>query len=372
MSGVDPTLVFVDDPTDVLFGTVAVTGVPDDRLAELRDAGLEASQWSTILRIVTGGRPGDEEDPPPVVGTYAIEDGVIRFRPRFPLAPGMTYYARFAGGVFDAHRNHTGAGTPDAELLFAMPLPDRPPAPRVEAIYPSAEVLPANLLRIYVHFSTPMRARGVHHHVHLYDEAGYDVSLPFVEIEGGLWDPAGRRLTLLFHPGRVKRGVGPNIALGAPLREGQRYRLVIDAGLRDASGYPLASAFEKEFLVGEADRRSPDLGDWRLAPPASSTGAVMVDFPEPLDHALLHRWIIVEDSDGRPIDGQVNVTQNETRWSFTPDSPWPAGACSIFVHPALEDLAGNTFHYLFDQDATERPGRQGNDSEALAIPFEAP
>lgn len=357
---------------DARFGTVALTGVPDGRLAGIRDAGLDASRWSTILRIVTGGRPGDQEETPAVIGTYAVEDGVIRFRPRFPLAPGMTYYARFAGGAFDTHSNRPGAGTPDAELLFAMPLPDRPPAPRVEAIYPSADILPANLLRIYVHFSAPMRAQGVHHHVHLYDQAGYEVDLPFVEIEGGLWDPVGRRLTLLFHPGRVKRGVGPNIALGAPLREGQRYRLVIDAGMRDASGYPLATAFEKEFLAGAADRRSPDLRDWRLAPPASGTDAVMVDFPEPFDHALLHRWIIVEDSGGRPIVGQVTVTHNETRWSFRPDSPWPSGACAIYVHPALEDLAGNTFHYLFDQDVTRRSMPPEDDSEALAIPFEAP
>ena len=37
------------------------------------------------------------------------------------------------------------------------------------------------------------------------------------------------RLTLLFHPGRVKRGVGPNEALGPPLRSGETFRLVVDA-----------------------------------------------------------------------------------------------------------------------------------------------
>jgi hypothetical protein len=41
--------------------------------------------------------------------------------------------------------------------------------------------------------------------VHLLDATGRPINLAFLEIEQELWDPEGRRLTLLFDPGRVKR-----------------------------------------------------------------------------------------------------------------------------------------------------------------------
>jgi hypothetical protein len=296
---------------------------------------------------------------------------VLRFRPRFPFRPGLGYRARFDGAVFDRLSGTATGATPDLELRFEPPSSADGPATRVVAVYPSAEVLPENQLRLYVWFSAPMRRRRVVDGVRLVDvESGAPVELPFVEVADGLWDPSGRRLTLFFHPGRVKRGVGPRLALGPPLRQGRSYRLEIDAALRDARGRPLAAGHSKSFFAGPPDRRSPEPATWRLAAPASVDDPLVVDFHEPLDHGLLLRLLEVVDAAGARLDGNVVVSRDESRWSFRPLAPWRPGVYRLRVATTLEDLAGNTPVRLFDEAtaagrAPPPPGR-----ERLELQFE--
>ena len=287
-------------------------------MSRLREASPDAQRWSRLFPIFTGAASVSGEKQPPIVGRYDIESRAIRFQPHFPFTPGLTYYGRFDGELFDALVGNPAGTTPDLEATFAMPLPERDPTTRVEAIYPSSTLLPENLLRLYVHFSAPMGQQEVHRYIHLYDSAGDAVHLPFVEIERGLWDPAMRRLTLLFHPGRIKRGVAPGIELGMPLREGETYRLAVGREMLDANGYPLAEAFEKTIVAGPADRRSPDHREWRIATPAARFAPLVIDLSEPLDHALLLRWIVIETAAGMEIGGEVSVSRDESRWSFRP------------------------------------------------------
>jgi hypothetical protein len=128
--------------------------------------------------------------------------------------------------------------------------------PQVTAVFPSGDTLPENALRVYVHFSQPMQARDAHRHVRLEQQDGRLVPLAFVEVQHGLWDPRRMRLTLLFHPGRIKRGVAPGEKLGPPLLAGEGYRLVVDAAMCDASGRPLGRDFEWRIQAVAADRES--------------------------------------------------------------------------------------------------------------------
>lgn len=357
------------DPESDLFGTVSLVGLERDALASLREETLVEWQWASLFPVYTGGLPAASEAPQPVVGEYSIETEAIRFRPRFPFTPGMTYGAIFDGPLFDGLSGRAGAGTPVDQETFIMPVPDVTASTVVEAIHPSGDLVPENLLRVYVQFSAPIAPQAIHEHIHLYDEDGAEVSLPFVEIENGLWDPERRRLTLFFHPGRLKRGVAPNEAQGTPLREGRTYRLVIDDQLRDANGQPLAAPFEKILRAGRADRRAPDLGEWRVLAPAARHEPLVIDFPEPLDYALLLRWIIVEDSEGNAIEGEVALSRDETRWTFTPSKEWMPGDYVIYVNPDLEDLAGNTFLHLFDEEGGMPGGDTGENAEALSLSF---
>ena len=93
--------------------------------------------------------------------------------------------------------------------------------------------------------------------------------------------------------------------------------------------------------MAPADEQPLDTTSWRIAPPeASSRSGVVVTFPKPLDHGLLMRALGVT-RDGQPVDGDVVVDQQETRWTFTPKDAWRAGTYELLALDILEDPAGN-------------------------------
>jgi hypothetical protein len=153
--------------------------------------------------------------------------------------------------------------------------------------------------------------------------------------------------------------------MGPPLRAGREYRLVVDGAMADASGVPLGTAFEHRFRAVEADREPPRAEDVTVEPPASRAAPVSVRLPEPLDHALLARWVWVEDARGAPVEGRVDA--HETRWELTPERPWTPGSYAVRIERALEDRAGNRFDRAFDRE----PGAPAPDAgPPLRLPFE--
>src|SRR5262249_35547553 len=159
-----------------------------------------------------------------------------------------------------------------------------------EAVYPTSERVPENLLKLYLHFSAPMRRGEVYRRVHLLDAAGKAVDLPFLEIEQELWDAEGRRLTLLFDPGRIKRGLRPREESGRIRGEGKSYELVVDRDWPDAAGNVWTNGYRKTLRAGPPAQRQPDPAAWKVAAPRAHTlQPLTIDFPEPLDHALLGR-----------------------------------------------------------------------------------
>lgn len=352
----DPPAVRLDAaPGSPHFGTVEAANLDSRFLADLAGRELTDGEWQAIFAVYTGAAPpAAGEGKPPVAGSWTVEDGVLRFRPRFPLVAGLAYSARLQL-----------EGRPPIVASFALPAPETAPATRVVQVYPSGDEVPENLLRCYVHFSAPMSRGEAYEHLRLVDEeTGAEVAAPFVEIGEELWDPEVRRLTLFFDPGRIKRGLVPHEQVGPPLAAGRSYRLIVDAEWPDARGVPLAAGFVKRFAVTAADRLSPDPADWRVvAPPAASREPVELLFPEPLDHALLRRVVRVRDGAGNPVDGEVEVSGGERRWAFTPAEPWRAGSYAVEVATILEDPAGNSLVSVFDTDLETTPGEKIRDEE---------
>ena len=309
-------------------------------------AKYSAADWRNAFAVYverTGGAISAGQ--PPILGSYRIEGGALVFEPRFPLEPGMRYRAvlRPAGPV--------------EPLVKVFEIPEETPGPPtfVEHIYPSASRLPENQLKFYLHFSAAMSRGEAYRHVHLLDSDGQRIDLPFLELDQELWDRAGRRLTVFFDPGRVKRGLLPREEAGVPIEAGESYTLVVDRAWPDAKRRPLKHDFKKPFTVEPADREPPSLETWKLAPPAAGTvAALTVTFPEPLDHALLLRLVRVVTPARLPVAGDVRVAREETRWSFTPSRPWKAGRYYLEVGTVLEDLAGNTLDRPFEVDVFER------------------
>jgi hypothetical protein len=288
--------------------------------------------WASIFTVSTG------RNLPPLFGSYSIEAGALTFHPRYPLASGVTYYAVF----------HPPESAP-VEATFHGPESAAAPETRVTAMYPSSPVLPANQLKLYIVFSAAMQGGDFWQNIHLVDQDGKPAYLPFVGQE--LWNRDYTRLTLIFDPGRIKRGVKPNVDLGPVLVEGKRYTLVIDREFKDSNGRPLAQPFRHEFAAGPDERRGIDTALWKLSrPDAGTRDPLVIRFDRPLDYALLGDVFQVPD-----ISGLATIGPGETEWRFQPAQPWTAGEHRVIVDMALEDLAGNRIGRPFDVDTMTNP-----------------
>jgi hypothetical protein len=216
------------------------------------------------------------------------------------------------------------------------------------------DVLPANQLKLYLWFAAPMSRGEAWQRLRLLDESGKAVDLPFLEIEQELWDREQRRLTVLFDPGRIKRGLVPNEEVGPPLIEGKRYTLVVDGEWQDANGKAMGAAVRKQFRVAPEDRTPPDPKRWTVkAPRAGTREPLTIEFDEPMDAAMLEHTITVKGH-----RGVVETGAGEQQWRFTPESAWSAGEYRISVDRRIEDLAGNRIGRPFDVDTFKRVSKE--------------
>lgn len=325
-----------------------VAGWPADR-------GAPRDGWSSIFAVHAGSADG-----PPMLGSYAVENGLLVFRPRFPLTPGVHYRAVFEG-----------PGSPAVAAVFDAPKAPAVGPTRVERVYPSVDLLPGNQLKFYLYFSAPMQRGEAWHRIHLLNGSGAPVDHPFLEIDQELWDRGYERLTVLFDPGRIKRGLLPLAESGPSIEEGKQYTLVIDREWLDGRGAPLDKEFRKPFRVGPPDRKPPDPKRWRLSLPRANTlDPLAVDFLKPMDYALSMRLLDVAGPEGA-VSGTASIEKNETRWRFAPTRNWKAGDYRLIVDSALEDLAGNRIGRAFDVDTFE-PVQEHLVRKTISLPFRIP
>lgn len=366
-----PAVGFVAEASAPDLVVVEVSGLDGSRLRQLVSAELASSDWASLLSVVAQDPERRLLDPPQLLGRWSVEDGELRFVPRFPPSPGLELEARFDGVVFDRLSGGptlpgpTLPGTRGATARYLVPDLDRRPSTRVVSVDPAGETLPANLLRFYVHFSAPMSSRHVVPHIRLLDADGEGVPTAFVEIPDGLWDPERRRLTLFVHPGRVKRGVGPNTALGPVLEEGRSYRLEISRQALDSDALPLVADHVHPFRVGPIDRHSPAPGSWQLEAPGDPSQPLVVRLEEPADRALLERMPWIESAAGEPVPGRARADGAGLRWSFTPEAAWEVGKYHLVVPHALEDPSGNRVDRLFEEDRGSLPESMTADADGI-------
>lgn len=281
-----------------------------------------------------------------IPGSFKTDGTAICFVPRFPFLDG-TSYSLVVGSV-------TETRDPKTSEIWTI---KRPPqageaTTDVLGIYPSADELPVNQLKIYIQFSNPMSegwaSRAVH--VHRADN-GEPLNNVFLAMEPELWDRERRRITLLLDPGRIKRELAPNIEAGYPLVDGVPVSVTIDAEFRDATGRPLRTSAERHYKVGAPVRVRVESTNWQYHyPTAGSTDPLTIEFDRPLDYALLQHCFWVTDTAGVPLGGQGSVGFGERSWQFEPRLPWGEGQYVVMVDPRLEDLAGNSLTRVFDRD----------------------
>ncbi|MDQ1681178.1 MAG: hypothetical protein QOI42_2037 [Frankiaceae bacterium] len=282
-----------------------------------------------------------------MAGTCTAEPDAVLFRPRFPFVPGVAY-------TVIVRR----AAPPAPSLQLTIRYPSRPAAPLTEVveIWPTLDELPRNVLRLYVELSKPMSEGFAQANVSVVDvDRGTTLDDALLPIEPELWDRDRRRLTVLFDPGRIKRGLEPHAQAGYPLRAGMVIDLAVAEGFLDGDGQRLRRVGRRRYRIGADLRGRVDPETWVLDPPrAGAREPVHVDFGRPLDHALLRRCLTVVDGGGVALAGEGRSIGGGTSWTFVPDEAWVSGRHELVVDTTLEDVAGNSVRRVFDRDLDRR------------------
>ena len=283
------------------------------------------------IHLMSGG------DQPAILGEYSIGTGGVIFKPMIPFTRKLKYEIRL-------ENQHVA--------MFEVPTATTD-QPRVTGIYPSADTLPENLLKVYIAFSRPMREHSSLDHVKLISNEVDTLSDVFLDLEPELWNRERTQLTLWLDPGRIKRDLQPNRRMGAPLTRGQFYKILVLGSWEDQAGAALQGVYKKDFVASHRDTLSPDPEEWVLRIPLSgSSNPLEINFPEPLDYSLVREAIAVFDESGRVIEGTTDCVMKETLFQFRPVRPWAKGKYSLRVETRLEDLAGNNLVRPFDRDIT--------------------
>ena len=271
-----------------------------------------------------------------ILGTYQVEAGRIAFRPVVPFSKSLPYLAVFGDSI---------------KYPFQFELPADLQTTSLQAIYPTKDTVPANLLKIYLNFSAPMREGEVYQRTHLYDQHGNRVKDPFVPLQPELWDSTGQRITLWVDPGRVKTGLYSRETYGSVIEAGQIYHLTVDSLWKDIHGQTLDGKYHKQLVVVSSDRGKPDISQWTLSLPDPGTrDPLIIEFDEIMDIATSSKAIIVLDSNGDKLVGNVEIGKNESAWLFVPEVQWEPGTFQLRILSNLEDLAGNNLNRVFDRD----------------------
>jgi len=338
-----------ENPRHVVVTVIATEGFGRSK-EKLKAAG------STLLsmHLIFEGDPspfGTEiSDLTPLLGRYTVEAESLSFWPTFRLSRGARYAIRFNARKLSSD--------PLARVMwkeYQTQLVIDAPAPKIETITPTAEVLPANHLKFYLRFTEPMQTGDIWQYFHLQNVTKKEpVPRPFRHTE--LWSEDRRTLTLWFHPGRQKIGVNLNVEVGPILLEGNEYQLVISGDWKSARSVSLSRDVTKTFRAGPPDHEQLFVAKWRITAPKPATRhALTIDLGESLDAALLQTEIVIENPTGQPVSGTISLEKQESVWTFRPDEPWQPGRYQLAVGSVLEDLSGNSIERPFEVDLQGEP-----------------
>jgi hypothetical protein len=209
-------------------------------------------------------------------------------------------------------------------------------------ISPQASVLPANILRFYLHFARSAEAHFDRDHLWLLNEQEQVVRDPFLVLSQELWSVDGRRLTVLMEPGRIKRALGADPSHEPALVVGRTYSLVVTV---------LGQTARHAFRVTDPVLEAIDETHWRLVSPAAgSLDPAVIHFDRTMDAALCEDEIGVLTPSGKVVQTRVSLAPDGTAARLIPSHPWRAGEHRLVVSEHLEDVCGNRLGEALDHD----------------------
>ena len=242
-------------------------------------------------------------------------------------------------------------------------------SPRVLAVHPNLNRLPANILRAHIVFDRPMQTAEAIEHIKLINDRGIDISNALLDFKDGLWTTDGKILTVLFHPGRVKTGLvggdrygsiftkseeAPSSCSdltrrkppsgrcafqgGVSLTEGRAYQLVVRDKILGANGKSLESDYYHSFEIAPAIRQGFSAIPDKLL---LEENVVRIETNQPLDWLSLQTYLAVTDESDRRLKANFSLTANGKAIVVRMDEFTVKSRRFLRVHPMLEDVAGN-------------------------------
>jgi len=313
---------------------------------------LLAGNDDSLARRVTV-RLVKEGTPLAMLGNYKVDANEIIFEPLVPFTRGLRYEVLVDNHILKE---------------ITIPLMDSGEAPVLVVIYPTQDTVPENLLKIYLQFSKPMREGESVHYLTLLRNDRDTVPEVFLNLQPELWNDDRTMLTVWLDPGRIKRGLQPNRQLGAPLKKGEHYTLVVSDQWKDIQGAALPKSYYKKFSTTTRDSLSPDPRTWTIYPPTSHTNVLSIDLKSSLDYSLLNSTLHVVDMKEKTVVGQWQISNEEKNLSFTPNEPWKNGNFRLQIETRLEDLVGNNLNRPFDVDVRAKT-KLLSDEKMISLPF---
>lgn len=291
-----------------------------------------------------------------ILGEFKEEDNQVIFSPLIPFTRGQRYEVLAAdhklGEVLIPVLNNT-----DADLSLIE-------------IYPTQDSVPENMLKLFLKFSKPMREGKSLSYLTLLN--GNNDTLPgvFLDLQPELWNEDQTMLTIWLDPGRIKRDLIPNLEKGAPLRNLEKYQLIVSAEWRGLNGGILNQNYTKDFIVTSRDSISPVPEDWLVnVPDSGSKSTLQINFNEALDYSLLNDVFMLLNQENEKVSGEWEIGIEEKSIAFTPRFAWEKGEYKLEIESRLEDLAGNNLNRLFETDLENKSGNNDN-SGVRIIKFE--
>lgn len=313
-------------------------GVISFDVSFLVNENVDALSYDFLSVSITNGAD-EHKSIIPIQGNYSIVENSLIFKPYFPFDPGLTYAVRIKDTntkeyAYFPFKTGEKAKVAQAKLL---------------KIYPSGNLLPENLLRFYIYFQTPMTQGQSLDYIKLIDKSGKIDEHAFMQFKEELWSSDGKRLTLLFDPGRIKRGVSTNMKQGPSLENEQQYTLSISNEWIDIYGQTLGINSTNKITISDAYRKKMKIEEWNITTPtAGSKDKLTLRFDRIIDHALIQSMIQIRNLDDNLIEGYWDILDYEQQIKFVPKSTWKKGNYKIQIDTHIEDVAGNNLQNLLD------------------------
>ena len=182
----------------------------------------DPDQWQSLLAItlVHSG----SQDPPAVEGAYTVTDTGVEFTPQSPLDPLCEYHVAFDPALLPG----LSLAAARVATVISPPRGETAPPTFVTTVYPSADLVPENLLRMYVEFSGPMGDGTSREFVRLVNQAGDEVAISLPPVDADSWNPDLTLSTVFFDPGDAGQvsPAGPGVGRDPPCRASLRARSV--------------------------------------------------------------------------------------------------------------------------------------------------